>query len=78
MSGGPNRACRIASDLRAWLRSDNRIRTLYLVIVVDRDRASRAEIVEKLPEDSTTLWLIHINKARRAARQAISAQLENE
>jgi hypothetical protein len=73
----PHKACRIASDLRAWLRKDNRLRTLHLVIVADGS-TTRAEIVDAPPEDSTVLWTINVAKARRAARQAIATRFAAE
>ena len=71
-------ACRIAMDLRAWLRQDRRVEKLYLVIVAEPDGSRRAEIVKEPPAESTTLWIIHVAKARRLARKAIAEQLARE
>ena len=67
-------AARLASDLRAWLRADARVQTLHLVTVADANGGTRAEIVKRAPDDATVLWIIHVAKARRLARQTIAEQ----
>jgi hypothetical protein len=74
----PRIACRIASDFHARLRSDNRLKELYLVTIRDPDGSSRAELVKEPPENAVTLLVIRVDKARRMAREAIAAGLAIE
>lgn len=74
----PSQACRLASDTRAWLRRDNRLRELYIERVTDRHGQPRAEVVERLPEGALPLWRVHVLGLRKEARKAIAERFARE
>ena len=65
-------ACRMASDLRNWLRKEKRLPVLHLIAVADPEGNARAAVVKRPPATNKVLWVIFVEQARRLARKAIA------
>lgn len=63
----------VADDLRATLRANPKLKTVYLVTVTDPDGSTRPVIALEQPVNSNLLWSIHVDKGRKQARESIKA-----